>query len=327
MPATLHDVAAKADLSIATVSRAINGLAVSPRARLRVEAAIAELGYVANEAARTLRNERSNTIGVVFQNLRNTLGLELVDTIGAAIEDQGFVLLIASARGDAERYDLLMRRFLERRVDGLFCISPRGASRALAGYAKAGIPVVTLFESRDDFTGLPLLSPSFREGAQALAGHLRNLRHQRVALLARSASPAMDAITAALRAEGLTTDARRVAQGQGLRDVLATIIMTPDRATTVITELSLSADLAETCAAMGVDVPRQLSLIGVGESATRPRDERSGLTTLTIRPEFLGRAAGESLLAWLNDGTPPPSRRVSAAAYEPRRTTAMAVMG
>src|SRR5580698_4212384 len=71
MKVTLHQVAARAGVSIATASRALNGLAVSAPAQNRVRQAVAELGYVANEAARSLRSDRTLTMGLIFFDLRN----------------------------------------------------------------------------------------------------------------------------------------------------------------------------------------------------------------------------------------------------------------
>ena len=88
--ATLHDVAAHAHVSIATVSRALNGLPVSQDSHERVLKAAAELGYVANEAARALRRDRSHTMGLIFFQLRSTLGIELLDSLSESIEDAGY---------------------------------------------------------------------------------------------------------------------------------------------------------------------------------------------------------------------------------------------
>ena len=136
MKVTLYEVAAQAGVSIATVSRALNGLPVSPRSQERVRAAAAALGYVANEAARALRSDRTLTMGLIFFDLRNTLGIELIDALSESIEASGYSLLIASARADARRYDVLMRRFLERRVDALFCINPRGQGETLTAICR-----------------------------------------------------------------------------------------------------------------------------------------------------------------------------------------------
>src|SRR5580658_3469549 len=145
MKVTLHEVAARAEVSIATVSRALNGLPVSEASLERVKQAALELGYVVNEAARSLRAERTMTMGLIFSDLSNTLGIDLLDALSEAIERAGYSLIISTARGDEARYDVLMRRFLERRVDGLFCVRPRGGGESLAAYQASGIPVIAVF--------------------------------------------------------------------------------------------------------------------------------------------------------------------------------------
>ena len=138
---TLHHVAARAGVSIATVSRALNGLPVAPENQQRVEQAAAELGYVPNEAARSLRSDRTLTLGLIFFQLGPNRGVDLLDELGATVEQGGYSLLISTARGDPNNYSVLMRRFLERRVDGLFCSAPArrpGPGAALPGRQRAG---------------------------------------------------------------------------------------------------------------------------------------------------------------------------------------------
>ena len=115
MKVTLHEVAARADVSIATVSRALNGLPVSEKNLARVREAVAELGYVANEAARALRSDRSMTMGIIFSDLRNNLGIDLLDALSDTLEEAGYSLLIATAKGEARRFDTLHGQALQGR--------------------------------------------------------------------------------------------------------------------------------------------------------------------------------------------------------------------
>jgi LacI family transcriptional regulator len=118
-PATLHDVAARAGVSVATASRALARTDVGDRNKnhSRVLKAAAELGYVANEAARSLRNVKTMTVGVVFNQLHDPLSTELLDALASTLEEHGYSLFVATAQGVEERFDNLVLRFLERRVD------------------------------------------------------------------------------------------------------------------------------------------------------------------------------------------------------------------
>ena len=83
---TLEDVARKAGVSIATASRALTGKSVGKANREKVEAAARALGYVANQAARSLRNVRTMTVGVVFDQLNSPLATELLDALAMGLK-------------------------------------------------------------------------------------------------------------------------------------------------------------------------------------------------------------------------------------------------
>lgn len=321
MKATLHDVAAKADLSIATVSRALNGLPVSREAKARVTKAATALGYVANEAARALRSDRTLTVGVIFFHLSNTLGIELLDALGEAIEGEGYSLLVASARGSAERYDLLMHRFLERRVDGLFCIAPRGEGETIARYRAARIPVLSLFSRSGDYGDLPLLQPSFSESAKELSAHLTGKGHRRVALLSTSPSPALDAIGAALKRDGLVVEAITPTEAGGTRDVIAALAARKSRPTAIIAPDPLVRGMDAATAAAGLRIPDDLALVAIGETRAESHFSKHGVSALTVDPHHMGRAAGAAMLSWLGGTVPSARTQVQAATFTARAST------
>jgi LacI family transcriptional regulator len=319
MKVTLHEVAARAEVSIATVSRALNGLPVSLKSQARVVQAVAELGYVANEAARALRSDRTLTMGMIFFDLKNALALDLVDALGEAIEAGGYSLLIASARGDAHRYDLLMHRFLERRVDALFCINPRGESPSLARYLNAPAPVIALFGAGGAFADLPLLSPSFSESGKRLAQDLKSLGHRRVGLLLGKAPVgAVAGIADTLRAEGLAVQRLQPTEAGGMNQVLAEI-RAAEPAITAVVALDLQAHgVMAACMAADVSIPGDLSLIAVNEIGADRRSRALGVSSLVVDPHHMGHAAGAAMLAWLAGSRPAQRTLVQAATWNPR---------
>lgn len=319
MSVTLHEVAARADVSIATASRALNGLPVSKANLSKVRQAALELGYVANEAARALRSERTMTMGLIFSDLRNTLGIELLDALSERIEAAGYSLVISTARGDGERYDTLMRRFLERRVDALFCVRPKGPGDSLARYAAAGIPVAALFEAEGPFAGLPTLAPTFSRAVGDLADALAARGHRRVALLrAPERSPPLAAVGEGLEARGFEVAAVEPSEAEGMADVVAALSRRADPPTAVVAPDPQVRGLVAACAAAGLGVPANLSLISINDIGSDAWHRRHGVSAMTIDPQNMAAAAGEAMLAWIG-GTPPPGRlRVQAAAFHPR---------
>ncbi len=325
MKVTLYEVAARAGVSIATVSRALNGLPVSARSDKRVREAASALGYVANEAARSLRSDRTLTMGLIFHDLNNTLGIKLVDAIGASIEAAGYALLIASARGDAGRYDLLMHRFLERRVDALFCIDPHGAGDALPLYKVARTPVLALFRAGAAFTELPLLAPSFAEAAAAVVAEMRALGHARVALIAdRPRTPPLAALGQALQADGVTCDWITPSEVEGMGDVLAGLLARSPRPTTVIARAPHARGLLAAAAAARIRTPAELSVVAISEIGDEARGKRAALSALVVDPSRMGRAAAGTMLAWLAGSAPAERISVEAARWRPAATTGRA---
>lgn len=323
--ATLHDVAARARVSIATVSRALNGLPVSPDNQKRVHKAAQELGYVANQAARALRSDRSHTMGLIFFDLRSTLGIELLDSLSEAIEDAGYSLLISTARGDERRFELLMRRFLESRIDALFCIHAHGGGETLARYRAAGVPVLGLLTGAGAFADLPLINPSIAEASDALAQHLASLNHERVALVRHPAFHVqMASIGKALEAHGMRVEAIAPSEVGGMSAVLGALTAMVDRPTAVIAPRRHAYALLRACDDAGLRVPDDLSIVSLGGPRRRGRDAGRALSVLAIDPHRLGRAAGGAMLGWLAGTRPASNLRIENASFVAGATTGQA---
>ncbi|WP_202303557.1 LacI family DNA-binding transcriptional regulator [Dryocola clanedunensis] len=117
---TLEDVAASAGVSRATVSRVVNGDAkVKQQTRVKVEAAIAELGYSPHPAARALASSQSNTLGLVTTNYRGGFFGALMDTVQSETELHGKQLLVTQGRSSAENELNAIQRLYNLRCDGL----------------------------------------------------------------------------------------------------------------------------------------------------------------------------------------------------------------
>jgi DNA-binding LacI/PurR family transcriptional regulator len=322
MKITLHDVAAHAGVSVATASRALSGVSVSAVSQERVRAAVSELGYVANEAARILRSDRSLTIGLIFFELKTTLGIGLIDALGDSLEAGGYSLLIASARGDAARYDTLMRRFLERRVDALICAHARGAGATLARYQTAALPVITLFDAAAAFGELPLIVPSFAEPATALVTALHSFGHRRMALIGDDSRPAtLRAIAAAAAQMSLALDWIAAADGGGTGEAVRALMANVPRPTAIVAVEPIARGLLAVCRSLDIAVPGRLSIVGVTEIGADRGNRKRGLSSLVIDPQRLGRATGGAMLAWLAGARPGGRTEVQAGSWLPRATT------
>jgi LacI family transcriptional regulator, galactose operon repressor len=116
----IDDVAARAGVSVGTVSNVLNRpFSVSERTRDKVRAAIAELGFVSDQQARALAAGISRTIGFVAYDLGNSFFLDMVRGAAAEVEKRGMNFLIADAHNDLEQEFVYLSLFDEQRVAGI----------------------------------------------------------------------------------------------------------------------------------------------------------------------------------------------------------------
>ena len=319
---TLHDVAAAAGVSIATVSRALNGLPVSKSSREQVDRAVSGLGYVADETARALRSERSHALGLIFYSLGNARGLQLLDALSATVDAAGYSLLIATARGDESTYNRLIGRFLQRRIDGLFCVSPEGDSIGARTCASAGIPVIALRSRGEAFKQLPLLEPVFSQAAEAVTRELFALGHRRVAFIddGTMVDPA-NPVVAAWGETPFKVERVQLSVVNGMDQLLRQLMRRPDRPTVIAsTEPHAEAVLA-ICRSSGIEVPGDLSIVAVTNADDEARARQIGISSMLIDSHAFGDHAGALMLDWLNGNKPKNRNRVEIGRWHPRATT------
>ena len=130
--ATIRDVARRAQLSVATVSRALNGFEnVSEEARERIAAAVKELGYVPHAGARSLSLARNNAIGVVLPDLHGEFFSEIVRGMDREASRRGYLLLLSNLHAGSEQAANALRA-MRGRVDGLIVMAPHLGAEELA---------------------------------------------------------------------------------------------------------------------------------------------------------------------------------------------------
>src|SRR3954454_19731712 len=304
---TIRDVAAHAGVSVATVSKVINErYGVSAATLARVRAVIEELGYEASLVAQSLRNHRTNVIGILVADLE-PFSTELLKGAADAIRGSGFELVVYSAggrtgdpKGWEERY---LSRLSGTLVDGAVLVTP-----AVSLEAVPGTPVVAV----DPHTGpshLPTIDSDNLRGAQLATEHLLDLGHQRIAFLAgrpdlESASLRKAGYLRALEAAGVPADESLIRVGAYDPEVSAAsahdLLTGPDRPTAVFAANDISA-IATVGAAreLGLSVPDDLSVVGfdnVPESALCSPP----LTTVDQPIREMGHRAISMLIALIN---------------------------
>lgn len=329
---TIRDVAARAGVSVATVSKVINQrYGVAAATLSRVQAVIDELGYEASLVAQSLRNHKTNVIGVLVADLE-PFSTELLKGAADAIRGTGYELVVYSAggrTGDASGWE---RRYLSRLsgtlVDGAVLVTP-----AVSFEAIPGTPVVAV----DPHTGpstTPMIDSDNLRGARLAMEHLLISGHRRIAFLAgrpdlESARLRERGYREALASQGIPVDEGLVRLGaydpsvsaRAARDLLSAA----DRPTAVFAANDISAiATVEVARELGLDVPGDLSVVGfdnVPESAlcTPP------LTTVAQPIREMGYRA-ISLLVSLIDGKPPTETHITLTTELVVRASTRAVL-
>lgn len=183
MVASIRDVALRAGVSVGTVSNVLNDSPrVSPSTVERVRTAIAELGYVRNEAARQLRAGRSSSVGLVVLDVRNPFFTDVARGAEDEAASSGLSVILGNSDEDVARESSYLDLFEEQRVHGIL-ISPYGdIEPRLAELRRRGTPVVLVDrESRD--AGVSSVSVDDTAGGRLAVAHLLATGRRRIAFV------------------------------------------------------------------------------------------------------------------------------------------------
>ncbi len=184
MSASIKEVALKAGVSIATVSRVLNDKGpVAVETRERILAAIEQLRYVPHGAARSLITNQTDTIGVLLPDLYGEFFSEVIRGIDLAARRSGFHVLISGFHSDRAEIEAVLRA-LRGRVDGLIVLSPDVDAQSLRRNLPETLPVVLLNTPVEgDGAAFDAINLDNHGGAFAMVRHLAGLGHQRIAFL------------------------------------------------------------------------------------------------------------------------------------------------
>jgi LacI family transcriptional regulator len=328
---TIFDVALRSGVSATTVSHVLNGTRfVAHHSRQRVLAAVEELGYQPNAAARSLRSRRRRIVGLLVTNLQNRGFAALLEGIDRTMAEAGYSIIVSASRGDPDVELTCVRMLREQRVDGLILAGSAGASdRALLALHEAGLPMVCINRTP---TPLPLdqVTVDYHAAGRLLATHLTGLGHRRFALLGGSANWSGNRFLAGwlevLAAAGLPCESTACYAGVSREEVgyeLARAALAPPEPPTALVtgNAPLAGGALLACQEFGLPIPEQVSLATLGDGVWM-RVAAPPLTAIQdASPEF-GRVAAGFLLDRLAGAFIGPPRLVTMpATLAVRRST------
>jgi LacI family transcriptional regulator len=305
--ATIRDVARHAQVSVATVSRALNGLDnVRERTRDRILEAAKTLGYVPHAGARSLSLARTNAIGVVLPDLHGEFFSEIVRGMDREASRQNYLLLLSNMHGRPEQAALALRA-MRGRVDALVVMAPHLTEEEIAAALPIGLPSM-LINTRDASGGHPSIHLDNQAGARSVVDHLVALGRKRLVHIAGPAGN-MDAQE---RAEAF----RAAARGHGIECAVVHGDFEEQSGEVAIRSLidsghafdavfagndNMAIGALQALRAAGLRVPEDVAVAGFDDI---PLARHLGLTTVRVRIAELGERALSRLLDALARSTP-----------------------
>ena len=320
----LKDIAQRAGLSIMTVSKALRDQAdVSAATKARVKLLAQQMGYVPDSTAQGLRNRKTKLFGLAISSMTNPIYSRVVVAIEEKARALGYDVLLAHTLNIPEREETCLRRFLARRVEGLF-ISPvyRLAAEApiYQEILARRVPTILLGHTAPFCCQFLNVEADDLLASYAVTQHLLQLGHRRIAFLAGPhATPwteeRFEGYRRALREAGLEVDDRLVFQAgrtieEGAKAALQMINESSDATAVQAINDVVAVGCAETFLGQGFKIPQDISIAGFGNILLGAHF-RVPLTT-TQQPKFrLGSAAVDVMQELLRGGHP-ESRRLPA---------------
>jgi LacI family transcriptional regulator len=300
----IRAVAAMAKVSIATVSRTINGSPlVSDRLTKRVWHAIEQLNYFPNSHARSLVSGRSRIFGIIVENITNPFFPELIQCFEEIAVAHGYEILVSSSNSDPAVLTTCVRRMIERKVEGVAMLTFGEEEPVLDQLSFHDIPLV-LAEFRLDDPKTSTILLDYATGIHAAIDHLVQLGHRKIAYLAgphkiHSAMTRENDFRTAMEAVGLPVQKKWVVEcdhtlkgGVAGFDRLQALAAGP---TAILCSNDMTAiGVLRAAYLKGLRVPHDLSVVGLDDidfaEFTLPP-----LTTIRLSRGDLARAAFEAL--------------------------------
>lgn len=304
------DVAERAEVSPATVSRYFNDPdIVRYRTRERIRKAVEELGYVRNRAMRSMVGAATGCIGLVVPTIDNAIFSEMLQAFSSALATHGRTMLVAAHGYDLAREAVLVHSLSEQRVDALALVGLEHRPETLAQIERQGIPAAMLWNYRPG-QDWPCIGFDNKLAGRMAAGHLLALGHRDILFATaeeRSNDRAADRRKGALdamRQAGLADSGRRrIVCPYDIRmskELIARELRAGSRPSAILAGNDVIAQGALFAAAsLGIRVPDDLSIIGIGDFRGSDAFE-PGLTTVRIPARRIGQLAADASIEMID---------------------------
>ena len=300
---TLQEVARRARVSTATVSRVLNnGASVKSSTRARVLKVIQELKYSPNVHAQSLAGGRSRSIGVIVSNIENPFFLDVYKTVEAGAHAAGYEVIMANTDYSSERLVTSIRLMLGRRLAGVAAIVSEMDAALIQELSGQRIPVV-FYDVGTPRRNITNIRVDYRGGMAKLTSYLYSLGHRRVGYIGHHATlgPINERIQSLRDATGkypglevdMATDADTLEGGRQAARVL--LARSPRPTALVCVNDVMAVGALREARARGLRVPEDLSVTGF-DNVTLAQFAVPALTTVHIPRDQIGRTVCACLM-------------------------------
>lgn len=309
MASTIKDIARETGLSLATISKYLNGGSLREKNRQAIEQAIRKLDYHVNEYARGLKSNRSRTVGVVIPELSNLFITQIISVMEGVLQEKGYSVMVCDCRSDPERECRAVRFLLEKRVDGLINM-PIGAGAHLEPALEKELPVLLLDRPLASLAGRVSCVLSDNEGAaRTAARRLLEAGHRQIGIIVGPT----DIFTSQLRLKGyrealeeygvapcenLIAYSDYTVQG-GYRQICRLLEENRTMTAVFVTNYEMTLGALIALNERGVRIPEELSIIGF-DNLDLSRVANPPLTIVSQPLEEIGLQAARLMLDQLS---------------------------
>lgn len=308
------EVAKRAGVSPATVSRFYNTPdIVRGPTRVRIEIAARDLGYIRDRLAGTLHNRFSGTFGLIVPTIDNAIFSEMIEAFSARLMENDRTMLIAAHGYDLTLETAIVRSLLERRIDGVVLVGFDHEDVPMNMLAQRDVAVMSIWNYRED-AKVPCVGADNFEAGATVTRHLAALGHRDIAFIFPAtvsndrARDRIEGAFAAIRDAGLTIAEDRVITssydvGEAKRLTRELLADRPPSAIVCGNDI-IARGALYACQALGVAVPRDVSIVGIGDFRGSEHME-PGLTTVRLPARRIGQIAADTVLTMSETGLPP----------------------
>lgn len=287
-----------------TISRVFNTPAkVSAETLKRVQDAVEQLGYVPNAMAAGLRSSRAKMVAALLPTLVGPVFQELVKALAATLASRGYQLMIGQTGYDTAQEEAFIKSIVQRRPDGIVLVGVVSSERARQALRASRIPVVETWDLTDTPVDMLVGFSHVQIGAH-VAEFFSERGHRQVAIItandarARRRAKAFIGRSKELGASKMECffTAAPSTLGQGRRGLAELLSQHPGISAVFCSSDSLALGALMEAQRLGVKVPQQLSIVGMGDQ-TFAQDAYPALTTVRLDGTRIGERAAELMMA------------------------------